>query len=258
MAPGMLAAKQAAVFGFANHRSLAWGVAASWAAAGATVSFGLAHERFRPALSRLTSGWAVPPHVFICDVRDDASLAATFKGLATAHQGRLHAVLHAVAYASPPALRGPLLGVSRADFADAHDVSAYSLIALARGAAPLLQGGGSITALSYQGASRVVPAYGLMGPAKASLETTAMYLAAELGPTGIRVNVLSAGPVDTLASRGIRGFTELRDAAAAAAPLRRGVTLEEVGAAATYLASDGAAGVTGTVLRVDAGLGAMA
>lgn len=206
----MLAHKACAVFGFASRRSLAWGIAAAWARAGAAVTVGIQSERFRGALERAAADWREPPHVVVCDVADDASVAAAIDAVGAARGGVLHALAHSVAFAPAAAMRAPLLDTSRADFLLAHSVSAYSLVALARAAAPLLErggGGASITALSYVGATRAVGAYRVMGAAKASLEATARALALELGPRGVRVNVISAGPVDTLAARGIAGFT---------------------------------------------------
>jgi len=182
-----LAGKVGVILGVANGRSLAWGVAAGWAAAGAALSLGIHSARHRGSVERLTAGWAVKPHIFECDVTSDAAVAAAFDAVATAHGGRVHALLHSIAHASAAAMRAPLLETSRADFAAAHDVSAYSLIAVTRAAAPLLAaaGGGSVQALSYIGATRVVPSYRVMGPAKASLEAVARQLAVEMVRLGV-------------------------------------------------------------------------
>jgi enoyl-[acyl-carrier protein] reductase I len=246
----------AAVFGFASTRSLAWGIASAWQAAGATLTIGIQSERFLGALQAATRAWPAPPHAVVCDVAQDASLDAAFAALRAHHGGTLHALAHSVAFAPAAAMRAPLLDTARSDFAAAHDASAYSLLALAQRAAPLMGGGGgggSILTLSYLGATRAAPNYRVMGAAKASLEACARGLAAELGPRGIRVNVLSVGPVHTLAARGIVDFHALSDAAAARAPLRRSVTLEEVGRAAVFLGSAAGSGVTGQTLYVDAG-----
>ena len=258
-----LAGRCCAVFGFANHRSLAWGAARAYQAAGAAVVVGLAHERFRPALERLTAAWPVPPTVVVADVTDDAALDAAFGAIAAAHGGRLHALLHAVAHAPASALRAPLLECSRADFAATLDVSAFSLLALARRAAPLLEaaGGGSVAALSFAGAARAAPGYGVMGPAKAALEALVRALAVELGPRGVAVNAISPGPVDTLAARGLPGFTALRDRVRAATPVGgagggRPITLDDVGALAAFLATDAGRAVSGQTLLVDAGFSA--
>ena len=165
----------------------------------------------------------------------------------------MHLLLHSVAFAPKEALEGEFLNTSREAFRVAHDVSAYSLVALARGAAPLMVEGGSLVAMSYYGAEKVVPHYNVMGVAKASLEASTRYLAYDLGPKKIRVNCISAGPVNTLAARGISGFTEMLRHYETHAPLKRNVLPEELGAAGTFLASDGAAAITGQVLYVDCG-----
>jgi enoyl-[acyl-carrier protein] reductase I len=215
----------------------------SWHASGATLSIGISSDRFRPALEKATAGWAVRPHIVSCDVGSDASLAEAWQAIAAAHGGRLHHLAHSIAYASPAAMKGAFLDITREDFRHAHDISAYSLVALARGALPLMEaagaagsaagsavggsaaaagggeageaarrgggggGGGSILSLSYLGAARAADTYRVMGPAKASLEAASRQLALELGRRGVRVNVISAGPVDTLAARGIQGFS---------------------------------------------------
>jgi enoyl-[acyl-carrier protein] reductase I len=256
----MLAKKAGVVIGFANRHSLAWGVAQAWHKEGAALTICVQSARFRPALDALTAGWPVKPHVVDLDVTSDAQVEAAFASAAEAHGGRLDMLLHAVAYASPAAMKGPLLATTRADFAQALDVSSYSFLAVARAAAPLFEKarGGSITTLSYLGASRVVPPYRVMGCAKACLEALARGLAVEMGPQGVRVNVISPGPVNTLAARGIAGFTELREEAESRAPLRRGVSPADVGALAAFLASDAGAGITGATMHVDAGLSALA
>lgn len=263
-----LAGKRGAVFGFASHRSLAFAVAEAWVRGGAaSVSIGIQTARFAPALARATRDWALRPHVVECDLASDASVERAFAEIAAHHgAGGLQMLAHSAAHAPSAALRGAFVDTARADFAAAHDASAYSLVALARGALPLMAlggQGGSIVALSFLGAARAVPAYKVMGPAKASLEASARALAAELGAQRVRVNVISPGPVDTLAARGIPGFLALRDAAAERAPLalpggRRFLEAQDVGALAAFLASDGAAAITGQTLYVDAGASAMA
>ncbi|HKQ38846.1 MAG TPA: SDR family oxidoreductase, partial [Verrucomicrobiae bacterium] len=167
--------------------------------------------------------------------------------------GKLHLMLHSVAFAPREALEGNFLDTSREAFRVAHDVSAYSLVGLARAAAPLMTEGGSIVAMSYYGAEKVVPHYNVMGVAKASLEASTRYLAYDLGPRKIRVNCISAGPMNTLAARGIAGFTDMLKHYEAHAPLKRNVLPEELGATAAFLASDGAAAITGQVIYVDSG-----
>jgi enoyl-[acyl-carrier protein] reductase I len=205
----MLANRACAVFGFASTRSIAWGIAEAWSAAGASLTIGVQSERFLPALRAATSGWPAPPHAVVCDVASDADIEAAFLAIGAAHGGRLHAVAHSVAFAPSRAMRAPLLDTARDDFLAAHSVSAFSLLALSRGALPLLRaaGGGSVVALSYLGATRAARNYRVMGAAKASLEACARGLAVELAPERVRVNVISPGPVNTLAARGIESFT---------------------------------------------------
>ena len=204
-----LAQRACAVFGFASTRSLAWGVAEAWHAAGASLTIAVQSPRFLPALAAATAAWPAPPQALVCDVASDAELEAAFAAIAAAHGGKLHALAHSLAFAPAAAMRAPLLHTARADFLQAHAISAYSLLPMARGALPLMRaaGGGSILALSYLGATRAARNYRVMGAAKASLEACARGLAAELGPEGVRVNVISPGPINTLAARGIEGFT---------------------------------------------------
>jgi len=187
-----------------------------------------------------------------CDVTSDEQIDRVFAE-AGRKFGKLHLLLHSVAFAPPEALKGGFLNTSREAFRVAHDVSAYSLVALARGAAPLMGEGGSIISMTYHGSVKVIPGYNVMGVAKASLEACTRYLAYELGPRKIRVNCISAGPMNTLAGRGISGFTEMLKHYEAHAPLRRNVLPEELGATGAFLASDGAAAITGQVLYVDCG-----
>ena len=175
-----LRGKRAVVFGCANHRSLAWGVAEAWQRAGAALAIGVQSDRFLPALHKLTRHWDPPPHLFCCDVRADGDIDAAFAAVSTFHQGRVDALLHSIAFAPAAVMKNPLLQCSRDDFLKAQDISAYSFLALCRGAVPLMTAGGSLLTLSYVGSRRVVPQYSVMGAAKASLETTATYLAAEL------------------------------------------------------------------------------
>jgi len=197
-----------AVFGFASTRSLAWGIAEAWNRAGASVSIGIQSTRFKERLEKATADWNRPPHIFVSDVLEEASIESAFSSISHHHAGRLDALAHSLAFAPGAAMQSPLLSTTRADFLTAHSVSAYSLLSLTRSALPLLQaaGGGSVLALSYLGSQRAAKNYNVMGPAKASLEACARGLAAELGPQGIRVNVISAGPIQSLAARGIAGF----------------------------------------------------
>jgi enoyl-[acyl-carrier protein] reductase I len=187
-----------------------------------------------------------------CDVSRDEEIASVFKTV-TEKFGKLHLLLHSVAFAPKEALEGEFVNTTREAFRVAHDVSAYSLVALARAAAALMTDGGSIISMSYYGAEKVMPHYNVMGVAKAALEASTRYLAYDLGPKKIRVNCISAGPMNTLAARGIAGFTDIFKHYEAHAPLKRNVLPEELGAAGLFLASDGAAAITGQVIYVDSG-----
>ncbi|RME96106.1 MAG: enoyl-ACP reductase [Verrucomicrobia bacterium] len=248
----MLENKTGIVFGVANHRSIAWGIARAWADAGARLALAYQGERVRDRVAALAAELGPEVPIIPCDVTDDAQIDAAFE-TCRRHFGRLDLMLHSIAYAPKEALEGRFIDTSREAFRIAHDISAYSLVALARAAAPLMTEGGSILALSYYGAEKVVPHYNVMGVAKAALEASTRYLAYDLGLSRIRVNCISAGPVNTLAARGIAGFVDMLKHYEAKAPLRRNVTLEEIGATATFLASNGAAAITGQVIYVDAG-----
>ncbi len=271
----MLAGKKCLVVGLANHRSLAWGVAQAWRAAGAQVLVS-SLERFQPSVHKLlAASWPEAAkdgpgkYSLACDVTDRASVQALFAQVGERFWGELDVVLHAVAYASADAMKKPFLETTAEDFAQAHLISSHSLVGLAREALPLLTAptskegrirNSSILTLSYLGAQRVVPNYKVMGPAKASLEASVRLLAAELGPAPhhVRVNALSAGPIGTLSARGIPGFVELSNQAAERAPLRRKADIDDVGQAAVFLASDGAKAITGQTIYVDGGLSVLA
>jgi enoyl-[acyl-carrier protein] reductase I len=247
----LLEGRKALIFGVANDHSIAWGIARAFHAEGATVGFAslesLVERRVRPLAASIGSDF-----VEACDVQDDAQIAQVFERWRSRH-GTLDIVVHALAFARREDLDGAFVDTSRDGFAMALDVSAYSLVALTRAALPLMSPGGSVLTLSYYGAEKVVAHYNVMGVAKAALEACVRYLAVDLGPRGIRVNAISAGPIRTLAAAGISGFKGLHGAFRDVAPLRRNVTSEDVGAAAVYLSSDMAAGVTGEVHYVDAG-----
>jgi enoyl-[acyl-carrier protein] reductase I len=247
-----LTGKYGIVFGVANKRSIAWAIAQSWAGAGARLAFTYQGERVKDNVEELAGTFG--PHTLIlpCDVTRDEDIARVFDAVAVKF-GKLHLLLHSVAFAPKEALEGEFVNTSREAFRIAHDVSAYSLVALSRAAAPLMTEGGSILGMSYYGAEKVVPHYNVMGVAKASLEACTRYLAYDLGPRKIRVNCISAGPVNTLAARGIAGFLDMFKQYEARAPLKRNVTAEELGATGLFLASDGAAAITGQVLYVDCG-----
>jgi enoyl-[acyl-carrier protein] reductase I len=243
------------VMGVTNQRSLAWAIAQPLAQAGATLVYSYQGERLRPTLEKLTEGQ--PATLLACDVTDDAQLDALFAEIRERH-GRLDYVVHALAYAPPATFEQPFHAVSRADWTTAMDVSAYSLVAVARRAAPLMTSGGAIVTLSYLAAERVVPHYNLMGVAKAALEASVRYLAYELGEQGVRVNAISAGPVRTIAARSIAGFGDMYGEAGRQSMLRRNITAEEVGSAAFALLAPGlGGGVTGETIYVDAGFHAI-
>ena len=248
----LLAGKIGIVFGVANKRSIAWAIAQAWHGAGARLAFTYQGERLKENVEELASAFGADTLILPCDVTRDDEIAGVFQAVG-AKFGKLHLLLHSVAFAPKDALEGEFLQTSRAAFRIAHDVSAYSLVALARAAAPLMTEGGSIVGMSYYGAEKVVPHYNVMGVAKASLEACTRYLAYDLGPRQIRVNCISAGPVNTLAARGIGGFTEMLRHYEAHAPLKRNVLPEELGATGLFLASDGAAAITGQVIYVDCG-----
>ena len=247
-----LAGKTGIVFGVANKRSIAWAIAQAWHKAGAKLAFTYQGERLKDNVEELAGTFGTDTLIMPCDVTKDEDIARVFAEVGQKF-GKLHLMLHSVAFAPKDALEGEFVNTSREAFRMAHDVSAYSLVALARGAAPLMTEGGSIVAMTYYGAEKVVPHYNVMGVAKAALECSTRYLAYDLGQKKIRVNCISAGPVNTLAARGIAGFSEMLKVYEAKSPLRRNLVPEELGATGAFLASDGAAAITGQVLYVDCG-----
>ncbi len=253
---GLLDGRKALIFGVANDHSIAWGIAQAFHAQGATVGFSsvesLIERRVRPLAERLGSTFVEP-----CDVQDDAQIATVFQRWRE-REGSLDILVHALAFAKREELDGLFVDTSRDGFHLALDVSAYSLVALAREARPLMRNGGSVMTLTYYGAEKVVAHYNVMGVAKAALEASVRYLAADLGPSGIRVNAISAGPVRTLAAAGITGFKAMYGQFGDVAPLRRNITIEDVGGTAVYLASDLSSAVTGEVVYVDGGFNILA
>ncbi len=247
-----LAGKTGIIFGVANKRSIAWAIAQAWHKAGAKLAFTYQGERLKDNVEELAGTFGADTLLMPCDVTRDDDIANVFKTVGEKF-GKLDLLLHSVAFAPKEALEGQFVNTTRDAFKISHDISAYSLIALARGAAPLMTDGGSIVAMSYYGAEKVVPHYNVMGVAKAALEASTRYLAYDLGTKKIRVNCISAGPVNTLAARGIAGFNEMLKHYEAHAPLKRNVLPEELGATGTFLASDGAAAITGQVIYVDCG-----
>jgi enoyl-[acyl-carrier protein] reductase I len=255
---GLLDGKHGVVFGVANKRSIAWAIAQALGGAGMRLAFTYQGERLKENVEELAS--TLPGSVlYPCDVGSDAEIAAVFDGI-TRDFGALDTLVHSVAYAMPDDLKNEFVQTSREGFRVAHDVSAFSLVAVTRAAAPLLEKSaiGSVIAMTYYGSEKVAAGYNVMGVAKASLEATVRYLAGNLGPRGIRVNAISAGPVNTLAARGLKGFTTMLQHHAEHAPLRRNVELREVGDTALFLASSMASGITGEVLFVDCGYNIMA
>jgi enoyl-[acyl-carrier protein] reductase I len=248
----LLDGKLGIVFGVANKRSIAWAIAQAWAKAGARLAFTYQGERLKENVEELVGTFGSETLLLPCDVTKDEEIDHVF-GAVGRKFGKLQLLLHSVAFAPREAMEGDFVGTSREAFRIAHDVSAYSLVALARGAAPLMTEGGSIVAMTYYGSKKVVPHYNVMGVAKASLEACTRYLAYDLGPKGIRVNCISAGPVNTLAARGIAGFGSMLKHYEAHAPLKRNVLPDELGATGTFLASDSAAAITGQVIYVDCG-----
>ena len=244
----------AVVFGVANKRSIAWAIAQQLQAGGAKLAITYQNERIRQEAEEMIL--SLPGDPFQCDVSSDDQIDSLFEQLKRRY-GRIDALVHSIAYAPPEELRNDFVMTSREGFRIAHEISVYSLIAVARAAAPLMSQGGSIITLTYFGAEKVVPNYNVMGVAKAALESTVRYLAYDLGKKNIRVNAISAGPIKTLAGRGIAGLGEMLKAHAARSPLQRNVDVDEVAATAAFLAGRGAAGITGETIYVDCGYNIM-
>jgi enoyl-[acyl-carrier protein] reductase I len=257
---GLLDGRRALIFGVANDHSIAWGIAQALHDAGATVGFSsvesLIERRVRPLAESIGSTFVEP-----CDVQSDDQIREVFKRWRAAHgpDATLDVLVHALAFARREDLEGSFVDTSREGFALALDVSAFSLVAVVREAraAGVLRPGSSVLTLTYYGAEKVVSNYNVMGVAKAALEASVRYLAADLGPEGVRVNAISAGPVRTLAAAGIAGFKKMYGAFADLAPLRRNISIEDVGKTALYLASDLSSAVTGEVIYVDGGFSIM-
>ena len=248
---GLLDGKKAFVFGVANERSIAWGIAKALHAEGAKLGFNFLNEalekRVRPLAESVKADLVLP-----CDVGKDEQIAALYGEVKKAW-GTFDILVHCIAFANKDDLAGSFTDTSRAGFALALDVSAYSLIAITRPAVPLMPNGGSVMALTYYGSEKVVPNYNVMGVAKAALEASVRYLAYDLGPRGIRVNAISAGPIKTLAASGVGGFKTMLKASEEMNPLKRNVSQDEVGTTGVYLASSWSSGVTGETIYVDAG-----
>lgn len=252
---GILSGKQALVVGVSNDRSIAWGIAQALHREGAQVAFSyqpIMESRARPLAESLGATFIEP-----LDLGSDEELGAFMEKLGAHTGGRLDILVHSVAYANREDLMGRFVDTSRAGFQMALEVSTYSLVALTRAALPLMSEDSSVLTMTYYGSEKVAPSYNVMGVAKAGLEACVRYLANDLGPQGIRVNAISAGPIRTLAASGIRGFRDYQKAFTAVAPLRRHVTTDDVGNTAAFLASDWARGITGEVVYVDSGYNIM-
>ena len=250
---GFLQDKKILVTGLLSNRSIAYGIAKALAREGATLAFSYQNADLKDRVTQLAADFGSPPLIAL-DVAEDSQVDALAPAL-RAHWDGLDGLVHSLAFAPREALKGGFLdGLTREAFRVAHDVSAYSFAALAKAALPLMEGrNGALLTLSYLGAERAVQNYNVMGLAKASLEASVRYLAQDLGPNGIRVNAISAGPIKTLAAAGISGFGKILKAVEENAPLRRNVTIDDVGNAAAFLLSDLAAGITGEITYVDAG-----
>ena len=248
---GLLAGKKGLIVGVANQNSIAWACAEALHGAGMQLAFTFQGEVMRDRVTRTVASLGEMP-MYDLDVRDDAQIASVFDAVA-ASWGTLDFVLHSVAFAPKPAMSNPFIETAREDFLTAHDISAYSLVALCRAAAPLMPNGGSIATMTYYGSQKAVPGYNVMGVAKASLEASVRYLAVDLGSKNIRVNAVSAGAINTLAARGVAHFRDLMRITAERSPLKRTVDAEEVGRTCLFLASDLSTGITGETMYVDAG-----
>jgi len=247
--------KTAVIFGLANKRSIAWAIAQKLEQAGWRLAITYQNERLEQEAKDLITDLPGASG-FMCDVSSDEQIAKLFEEL-KAKYGELHGVVHSVAFATAEDMKGEFINTTREGFRIAHDVSVYSLIAVARAAAPLMPSGGGIVTLTYYGAEKVVPKYNVMGVAKAALEASVRYLANDLGPRNIRVNAISAGPIKTLAARGVSGLGEMLKSHAERAPLKRNVDAAEVGATAAFLLSEAGSGITGETIYVDCGYNIM-
>lgn len=247
----LLEGKKGLIAGVANKHSIAWAIAQSAAREGAQLAFNYQNERLRGNVGEL-AGQLAGSRIYPCDVTLDDEITALMKSI-EADFGQLDFLVHSLAYAPAEALRGEFVSTTRQDFATALEISAYSLVALARAALPLMSAGGSILTLTYLGAERVVPGYNVMGVAKAALEASVRYLANDLGPRNIRVNAISAGPIRTLAARGVSGITKMVEKHREIAPLRHATEQAEVGDTALFLLSGLGRGITGEVIYVDGG-----
>ena len=252
-----LEGRNALVFGVANQRSIAWHIARALDQAGAQVTLSYLNDRIRSSVEKLSGQLSSTPALIECDVSDDASVERAFEKLES-EVGGLDVVVHSIAFANRDDLGGPFIDTPREGFRVALDISAYSLVSVARAAAPLMkENGGSIVTMTFQASSRVFPGYNVMGTAKAALENEVRQLAWDLGRDNIRINAISAGPVDTLSSRVISGYRDMKRAHADRSPMGRNITHDEVANTALFLCSDMSSGITGEVLHVDTGYNVM-
>jgi len=252
----MLENKQGIIFGVANKRSIAWATAQALHRSGARMAFAYQGERLKENVERLTAEEMPNSLLLSCDVTNQQDVDEVFKRLASDF-GRLDFLIHSIAFAPREALEGEYMKVERDGFLSALEVSAYSLTQLARAAAPLMTEGGSIVTMTFHGADKVYQGYNVMGVAKAALESSVRYLATDLGPKNIRVNAISAGPIQTLAARGVSGLSTMLKVHAERAPLKRNVEPREVGDTALFLCSSLSSGITGEILFVDCGYNIM-
>ena len=250
---GFLSGKRALIVGLASNRSIAWGIADAMHREGAELALSYQNEKLRPRVEKMAAEFG-SELTFPLDVASDQEIQAIFSDLGKTWDG-LDILVHSVGFAPRDQLAGTYIdSVSREGFQVAHDISSYSFSALAKAARPMMEGrNGSLLTLSYLGALRTLPNYNVMGLAKASLESSVRFLASDLGPEGTRVNAISAGPIKTLAASGVSGFRSMLSQVESSAPLRRNVSVQEVGNAAAFLCSDLASGITGEILYVDAG-----
>ncbi len=256
---GLMTGKRVLITGARNKWSIAWHTAASLHREGAEIAFSVFGDQEEAGVVKLAQEAGITAPIFHCDAKDDAQVAALYEKVGAHFGGKLDGLVHAIAFARTVELGGEYLATSREGFTLAQESSVYTLVSLTRGARELFRaaGGGSVVALSYIGAMRVVPNYNVMGVAKAALEASVRYLANDLGEEGVRVNAVSAGPIKTLSAKGITNFEGMRKHVAERAPMRRGVESEEVGDAALFLLSPWARGITGDILYVDCGFHVM-
>ncbi len=256
MYPIDLSGKTGIVFGIANHRSIAWAIAQILHEAGATLAIAYQNERVRGSVEKLVADWEDDTMLIECDVSEDANVESALQQVGDKF-GKVDAIVHSIAFADREDLGGAYMKTGREGFRLALDVSAYSLLPIARYAAPLMTDGGSIVAMTFQASERVFPGYNVMGTAKAALENAVQQIASDLGEQNVRVNAISAGPLDTLSSRVISQYRDMKRVHAERSPMKRNITSEEVAKTALFLCSDLSSGITGEVVHVDTGYNIM-